>query len=244
MTLHMIRLAPDLPRLTRWAERQGLFLARREDDFGYALHAALAATFGELAPHPFALHTARHGAELLGYTPHDGEAMRRHAQSFADPDIAEAVGLASFAAKQMPASFVKGERFGFAVRVRPTIRTDRAGERNHVVERDAFAPPDADASPADGPTRGEVYQGWLAARLAAGGARMQRAVMEQFRRALVLRRDKERRLRAVDGPDAAFSGELEVTDAEAFAGLLAHGVGRHGAFGFGMLLLRPPARMG
>lgn len=240
--LHMIRLAPDLPRLTRWAERQGLFVAHREDDFGYALHAALAGAFGDLAPRPFAVHSARHGVDLLGYTPHDGGALRHHAQSFADPEIAEAIGLASLAAKQMPECFVAGERFGFAVRVRPTIRADRAGERSRVVERDAFAPPDPEAPPAEGPTRGEVYQAWLAARLAAGGGRMRRAMMEQFRRALVLRRDRERRLRPVDGPDATFSGELEVTDPEAFAALLAHGVGRHGAFGFGMLLLRPPAR--
>jgi CRISPR system Cascade subunit CasE len=128
------------------------------------------------------------------------------------------------------------------VRVRPTIRSDRAGERNRVVERDAFPPPAPEAPVPEGPTRGEVYHAWLAERLRAGGARMRRTVMEQFRRALVLRRDKDRRLRAVDGPDATFSGELEVTDGDAFAALLARGVGRHAAFGFGMLLLRPPAR--
>ncbi|MEE8524028.1 MAG: type I-E CRISPR-associated protein Cas6/Cse3/CasE [Thermoanaerobaculia bacterium] len=41
-------------------------------------------------------------------------------------------------------------------------------------------------------------------------------------------------------PDALLTGTLEVTDPDAFATLLARGVGRHRAFGFGMLLLRPP----
>jgi CRISPR system Cascade subunit CasE len=36
-----------------------------------------------------------------------------------------------------------------------------------------------------------------------------------------------------------FSGVLEVADGEAFNRLLASGVGRHGGFGFGMLLLKP-----
>jgi CRISPR system Cascade subunit CasE len=35
------------------------------------------------------------------------------------------------------------------------------------------------------------------------------------------------------------TGILEVTGGEAFARLLARGVGRHRAFGFGMLLLKP-----
>jgi CRISPR system Cascade subunit CasE len=43
-----------------------------------------------------------------------------------------------------------------------------------------------------------------------------------------------------EGPDAVLEGVLEVVDGEAFAALLRRGVGRHRAFGFGMLLLRPP----
>ncbi|MFG1478963.1 type I-E CRISPR-associated protein Cas6/Cse3/CasE [Xanthobacter sp. V4C-4] len=35
-------------------------------------------------------------------------------------------------------------------------------------------------------------------------------------------------------------GTLSVRDAEAFGVLLARGVGRHRAFGYGMLLLSPP----
>jgi CRISPR system Cascade subunit CasE len=44
------------------------------------------------------------------------------------------------------------------------------------------------------------------------------------------------------GPDVILAGELTVADAEGFLALLARGVGRHRAFGFGMLLLSPPGR--
>ena len=37
-------------------------------------------------------------------------------------------------------------------------------------------------------------------------------------------------------------GALTVTDPDAFAALLARGVGRHRAYGYGMILLRPPNR--
>ncbi|MEQ8964701.1 MAG: type I-E CRISPR-associated protein Cas6/Cse3/CasE [Azospirillaceae bacterium] len=47
------------------------------------------------------------------------------------------------------------------------------------------------------------------------------------------------RTTGVPVPDAVFEGVLRVDDPAAFAALLARGVGRHRAFGFGMLLLAP-----
>ncbi|MFG1332515.1 type I-E CRISPR-associated protein Cas6/Cse3/CasE [Xanthobacter autotrophicus] len=44
----------------------------------------------------------------------------------------------------------------------------------------------------------------------------------------------------VSGHSAVLVGTLTVRDAQAFAALLARGVGRHRAFGYGMLLLSPP----
>jgi len=50
--------------------------------------------------------------------------------------------------------------------------------------------------------------------------------------------------RAVERPDALFAGELTIEDPDAFARLLARGVGGPRPFGFGMLLLRPPRQTG
>jgi CRISPR system Cascade subunit CasE len=69
--------------------------------------------------------------------------------------------------------------------------------------------------------------------------------MNQYQRLDVLRRtqrvepDGARRGHVVAGPDVVLSGQLRVVDQQAFAHLVARGVGRHRAFGFGMLLLRP-----
>jgi CRISPR system Cascade subunit CasE len=67
--------------------------------------------------------------------------------------------------------------------------------------------------------------------------------LKAFRLARVSRRTKAdeegpRSLHHAMGPDATFTGLLAVGNPEAFAGLLARGIGRHRAFGFGMLLLR------
>jgi CRISPR system Cascade subunit CasE len=238
MTLHMLQLVPDLAGLTRWAEARGLLDRRREDDFGYALHAVLQAAFGTLAPAPFAL-LRQPTPRLLAYGAEDAAALRDHMLSFAEPDVAGLIGLPTLASKPMPDLFTVGRRLGFSLRARPTIRTDRDGDRTKVRERDAFLAAIEGTEPNAGVSRGEVYQAWLSARLAAGGAAAEHVVLDGFRRSVTLRRDRARRLHALEGPDAQFSGVLRVTDPAAFAGLLARGVGRHGAFGYGMLLLKP-----
>lgn len=48
-----------------------------------------------------------------------------------------------------------------------------------------------------------------------------------------------RRLVNLERPQALMTGEMVIADAAAFAALLARGIGRHRAFGYGMLLLRP-----
>lgn len=238
MTLHMLKLTPDMAGMTRWAEREKFLVHKRNDDLGYALHVALKQAFGDLAPRPFALQPGRAGIALLGYTAHPVEELRQHAQSFASPDVAESLGLPSLAGKQMPDHFPQGQRLGFTVRVRPTIRMDRDGDRNKTVERDAYR--DTKSGEAEHqPSRGEVYQSWLAERLGRAGVRVEHLALEAYRRSVTLRRDKQRKLQPVDGPDASFSGILHVVEPDLFKALLAGGVGRHAAFGYGMLLLRP-----
>lgn len=240
MTLHLLKMQPDMVRLGRWARDHRLLPTRGDEDLGYTLHALLAAAFGELAPKPFMLQqdTPRPAA-LLAYSACEPDELRDHAASFAEPDTLAALGMDSLAAKAMPGQFAVARRLGFAVRVRPTVRTDRDGQRDRVREVDAFLAAAAGTEPNAGPERGAVYQDWLAQRLRAGGAEPQRIGLDSFRLSDVLRRGQGRALQAQRGPDATFSGVLQVREPDAFAALLARGVGRHRAFGYGMLLLRP-----
>jgi CRISPR system Cascade subunit CasE len=71
------------------------------------------------------------------------------------------------------------------------------------------------------------------------GAAIEQVVLDAFRLSRVRRRNNERVLRSQNGPEASFSGILRVIDGAALSAALARGIGRHRAFGFGMLLLRP-----
>lgn len=240
MTLHLLKLQPDMIRLGRWARDHSLLPARGDEDLGYVLHALLAAAFGELAPKPFLLQRdASRPAALLAYSAQEPDALRDHTASFAEPDALAALGMDGLVAKAMPERFAVGRRLGFAVRVRPTVRTDKDGQRDKVREVDAFLAAVTGTKPGAGPARGVVYHDWLAQRLLAGGAEPELLTLDNFRLSDVLRRGKGRILRSQSGPDAAFTGVLRVQDPDAFAALLGRGVGRHRAFGYGMLLLRP-----
>lgn len=240
--LLMLKLAPDRPLVAAWGAERGL--VGRDGDLGYALHALLAAAFGELAPKPFRLQERRlgHGeVALYAYTGNPLGRMEEQARSFAEPDVFAALGLDRLCAKPMPERFAAGRRLGFEVRVRPVRRRDRAGDADGARERDAFLIACDRAGESGVVRRDAVYGAWLAERLEEGGARLSSpARLDAFRRTRVARKDADRRLRWVEGPDAVLSGELEIVGPDRFAALLARGVGRHRAFGFGMLLLRPP----
>jgi CRISPR system Cascade subunit CasE len=248
-TLRMLRLEPDMPKVARWGLARGV--ARPGFDDGYFWHALLKATFGELAPKPFRLVEPSHGRPyLVGYHTADKEALLDRAKAFAEPDAAEAIGLHSLAVKDMPTKFKTGVRLGFETRVRPVVRTTRNDPVAPGREIDVFLA--AAISRRDEKLdRGLVYTEWLKQELAKGGASIEpRGVkLVSVRRARLLRRgaadgEGHRPLRQTGkkggGPDLVMAGELTVSDPLTFHDHLARGIGRHRAFGFGMLLLRPP----
>lgn len=237
MTFQLMRLQPDSVALAAWATRHGVLSP--DGDYGYALHGLLSAAFGEQAPRPFRYMGNKQG--LLAYTLENLETLRQHA-SLATPDVARALGLDALDARPFPSAWKEGQTLGFEVRARPVVRAKDGRERDAFLHA-------ADAIPAaegDGiAQRALIYGDWLAKHFAVdGAAKIIQAQMEEFRLTRVLRKagtgeNGKRKSHAVTGPDAVFKGQLQVGNPDAFARLLARGVGRHRAFGFGMLLLKP-----
>jgi CRISPR system Cascade subunit CasE len=80
-------------------------------------------------------------------------------------------------------------------------------------------------------------------RPAITGVRLLRVGVVAVSRGRFVRRTHEpaRETRRLERPDVRFEGEMVVEDGERLLGYLGHGVGRHRAFGFGALMLAPPA---
>ena len=237
-SLHLVHMRPKLNRLLPWAQHQGLVPDKGQGDLGYAFHAALRAALGDLAPQPFSY---REGQGLLAYSTQGG--ALKAAAALAPPEVADMLGLdespysPGLLVRPFPVSWKQGQLFAFEVRVRPIVRAKDGRER------DAFLSA-IERSPDGQLTREAVYVDWLK-RQFAQAAQLQEVGMTAFLLSAVLRQGAKaeggRPKRSVLGPDALFAGVLQIQDAQAFADLLTRGIGRHRAFGFGMLLLKPAA---
>jgi CRISPR system Cascade subunit CasE len=249
MSLHLVRLSIDLRALAAFAVAHGA----SDDDSGYAVHLALRRRFGEAGPQPFRLLADGPAAPvLLGYVA-DAAALAEAGALPATDASLDPVFPDAAQARPMPETWREGARFGFEVRARPVVRfgktrrAARAGQtdawQRRAGEVDAFVHACERAGEGVPVDREQVYLDWLAGRLAPA-ADIEGAELRLLRRVRT-RRSRHGRpgLSRVEGPDAVIAGTLSVRDGQAFAALLARGVGRHVAFGFGMLLLSPPKRV-
>lgn len=218
-------------------------LPTRSTDLGYLVHGQLAACFGEMAPKPFCVRDRGGRLEVLGYADADKDALRAQVETFADPVFAEA--LLDLATKKMPATWSEGQRLGFEIRACPVVRLAHRGPNGEKegAEVDAFLHACWQVEKGEPVDRAAVYESWLREQLAPA-ASLERATLDRFRLPHLHRKTQAspggREMKAIARPDATFHGELTVADAAAFPALLRRGVGRHRAFGFGLVLLRPP----
>lgn len=257
MKLHLVHVPLDMHAFNRWAGERGLF-RRGTFDPGYALHILLSSMFGKGVLQPFRLFSSerRRKAALYGYSGTEYTELQEQAAAVAPPDCEAVVDPRRLRSKPMPAHFEEGERLGFDLRLRP-VRRVRSEVHDPQLgsslkggsEVDAFrlelirrfpvksGEPTTSAAAETGVTRQSVYTDWLSERLGSA-ARVERCELAAFQRTRVIRGENG----GPEGPDAILHGTMTVAREHEFVRVLRKGVGRHRAYGYGMLLLRPPGR--
>lgn len=249
--LHLIRIPLSISALARWAGERGWLPGRNVAfDEGRALHHLVDETFGPGVLRPFRLLVPPRSGEgnLYSYSRNDQDQLRTALQCYALPEHLAVLRPQRLASKEMPQDWSVGQRLGFDVCVRPVRRLHKdlvtpAGRFSGGSELDAFLsealhryPDNPEGMAAARRSRQSVYLDWLVDRLAPAADVDRRATrLVRFQRTRVSRGE-----RAHEGPDAVFHGTLTVAEPGSFFDLLSRGVGRHRAYGYGMLLLRPP----
>lgn len=241
--LRMLQMKLSSHGLLQLGRRRRLPL--RDVDEGYLVHCALGELFGDLRPTLFSVRSGRgRYLEVLAYAPHGVGELREHAEAYAEPRVYSVCDWNTLSEKSMPTSWREGMLLGFETRVCPVVRTanDRA-KRKAGAEVDAYLAAVEGLAGADAPSRADVYSEWLRRQCdeSRSGAEILRLEMVAFRLTRLVRRthDEQRRSRVQERPDVAMRGVLAVRNARSFNAFLRRGIGRHRAFGFGMLLLRP-----
>ena len=197
---------------------------------------------------------------VFGYAGVPVETLRTRSQ-LADDELLGMVDWQEASSRMMPSVWPRNVRLRFDLRACPVRRIlkpfttlGRKGlppvTRRTGSEVDAFEVAVARANDSGMVPRDRIYIDWLVERLEPQGDGQQAVALvansvrvDAFRSVRLLRRPRElngaRSPQWLTRPEVRFSGLLDVADSEAFALLLARGVGRHCGFGFGMLLLRP-----
>jgi len=235
--IHLQLNSPGLMRLGR------MLKLPPNTDNAYLVHCALGELFGRNAPPIFDVASSqdRH-VRVLAYSNTDLEALQEIAKGFASPTTYSIPTWDECASKPMPTKFVKGMRFSFEVNVCPVVRLsrDKRGAKKGA-EVDAFLSRVWDLEDGEPLERAQVYAEWLGSQLSTrGGAELLEVKMESFQLERMQRRTQgtERKARTIKRPVALMKGVIEVSDTESFHSLLLGGIGRHKAFGFGMLKIR------
>ena len=256
MSCHLVHTQVDMRNLNRWAGERGL-VRRGSFDQDFAFHILLSALFGKGALQPFRLFATdrQRRATLYAYSSSDAGQLRDLTAMVATPDCLEVLGIDRLRSKPMPSIFAEGLRLGFDLRVRPVRRlgedlknpqsgktTSKGSEVDaywlDAIRRNPDGWRDVEEHASDSRrTREVVYSEWLKERFSEA-ADIEICRLAGFCRTRTIRGDGL----GPEGPDAKLHGVLVVRDCNAFAEMLRGGVGRHRAYGYGMLLLRPPAR--
>ena len=266
MTLHLLHLPVHPRALMQCGREHKLVDGAWSADLGYLLHALFARLLGRDAPEPFSVQDPPDGPAsdarlpVLAYSGRGIDALAEAARGCGDAPALDAIAWERAASKPMP-RLEFGQRVGFRVRTCPAVRVGKhhplfrpgAEVDPYLVELKRRDPDAREGQAPDLPLREAIYRDWLAARIGPA-AELAEARLLSMRDARLWRkgvprdgdlmhgrprRDLVRNGRAPIGRrDALFEGALTVQDPDAFHALLARGVGRHRAFGFGMLLLR------
>lgn len=246
MSLFLLSAPLRPSALALWAGERGWTRPNGgEFDAGRALHHLLSESFGKGALQPFRLMIPRRRdtGRLYAYAATDAANLRDMAAAIAPPEALAVLDPASLRAKPMP-GFQPGQRLGVDMLARPVRRLRQPlGRFGAGDEIDAWlhqrlrANPEADPDPGARHDRSPAYLDWLAERLSGAGAELDRAAS---RVAAIQRRRVARGGKVIEGPEVGFHATVTIRDPQAFRTALARGLGRHCAYGYGMMLLRAP----
>lgn len=226
---HLIDVRINGRAMYTWAKAIGLIGA----DQGYIVHSLICAAYGSHRMQPFRMYNDQNSGQvrLLGYCAASAEELIAERQAVAEPLVSTA--FLSEVSKEMPSAWKVGSNFTFNLLVSPVVTI--SGTRKQV---DAFM------QAQEGSTREDVYADWLKKRL-DGKAEIKELSLKAFSLEKVARRqvadeNGNRPLgKTFTIPRAEFDGVLAVTDGDAFSALFQNSIGKHGAFGYGAILLRP-----
>lgn len=234
--MHLIQFRANVQALMRRAADYGL--PTKKVDEGYIVHSWMTSLWEHDALRPFVIDKLS-GPDVViqGYSGQNAKQLAEAADLYASPEDYAVLDWSSLKSKELPESWPKETELRLTVTVVPTIRYRVADEKNSR-ELDAYLHRvrSCEAAGTVVPSRETVYGEWLTQRL-VGFTVTRTPELQQHRLAELLRRTQgeHRKSNHICLPVAAVSVVGTVVDDVAFSEMLKQGIGRHKAFGYGMI---------
>ena len=231
-TLYLMRATLDMVNMARYAAEQ------HHSDPDRTAHCLMAESFGKAQmPKPFAIKTRLTNGTLQGtalaYTCITAEELRKVAEQHQKLAHSAVMDPRTIMTIPVPDQWSEGHSIRFEIRIRPTKRSSSRDAEHPKSELDIYL------GSAENASRAETYCQWLSESMWRQGglqATPLSMVMTKFAMRRVRRQNPSQR---TTGPDATITGDATVVNPERMRSALADGLGRHKAYGYGMLLLRP-----
>lgn len=229
MNLHLVGVDVALAPFVTVLRARGVGF----DDDGYLAHMWVESAFGPGSFRPFHAQPVRGCLRLLGYSERPAEALRAHAATYATPEVEQAGVWATLRSKPLP-DFPAGVRLGFHARVCATVSEPRSSREVDAWARRKHRGEEVGAE--------EAWMDWTTDALRRADVQPESVRVRGWRWSRVTRRAQGdgRRAPALDVPDVEVAGVFRAAAPERVEALLRRGLGRHRAFGFGMVRLVPP----
>ena len=235
--LYMMKASINMRSFNNWTSQRHLTYQ------DHAFHCLITEVMGEYAPKPFkTLMPPDHSLiTILGYTEADADQLRHAIDTYAHPEQFRIIEPETIFTKPMPASheWEKESKLGFDLRIRPTTRfTDVVSRKHHEIDAYSAHINSNVANPAQ-LTPEQVYIIWLSKRLEANLAVELDSVNTKVISVVPSKSLRKGKDHFSTGADVRIKGNLTIKNPAKFHRLLKAGIGRHKAYGYGMLLLSP-----
>lgn len=210
-------------------------------DIGYLIHCALKELFNERAPSPFEIMGTEEGVtEVLAYSDCSHIELLDSIRPDSPEGLKSAIRKGNFSSRRMPLVFPRGKLFSYRIRICPVIRKARGSGKRAGSEVDVFLAEAERIGVKEGLDRYEIYRKWFESKMVGKKCVDIHSVrISEMKLDKMLRRGRERQAQTLVRPNVVFQGIGKVAEPDSFRDLVRNGFGRHKAFGFGMLLLKP-----
>lgn len=240
MPIHIIQFQIQTHNLILNLRNRGLKMRPNDTDIGYLIHSWIMATFEQNPFHCFHFDVHPRHANILAYSDYSAEDILKNKKQ-QEQSVENAINWDTFQSKMLPEIWPKHTTLQFETSVCPTTRvTDTITKKQQEIDMYLYH---KNSGQNKYMLREDIYIDWFQHKIHTDIAQVSNLEVTKFQVQSMVRKThtqhpQQSKSRNISLPICTIQGTITIQDSDKFTTLLTKGIGRHKAFGMGMLLLK------